>query len=88
MSSVTPPRYPSSLFISAAVEVTVVPFIASVSISAVPSMYRFLHCCEELPKSYASSVFGIISELTSAPNTTLSVSAFPNVRLPLIVVSP
>ena len=42
---------PSKIFNSAAVEVTVVPLRARVSISAVPSINMFRHCCEELPKS-------------------------------------
>ena len=51
---------PSNMFSSAAVEVTVVPFIARVSISAVPSIYKFLHCFVLVPKSYVSSVLGTI----------------------------
>ena len=35
-----------------------------------------------------SGLLGIIDELTSAPNAILSVSAFPKVKLPLIVALP
>ena len=80
---------PSTIFNSAAVDVTVVPLIAKVSISAVPSRNKLRHCCEELPKSYASSVLGIIELFTSAPNTTLSEAESPSVNVPpLNVVVP
>ena len=52
-------------------------------------MYKSLHSCEELPRSNALSVLGIILEFTSAPNTTLSEAASPKVSVPpLNVVVP
>ena len=47
------------------------------------------HFLDELPNAYVLSVFGNIFEFTSAPNTTLSVSASPIVIVPpLNVVVP
>ena len=51
---------------------------------AVPSTYRSFHSCPEEPKSYAPSVLGIILELTSALNTTLSVAASPRTIFPSV----
>ena len=70
---------------------TVPPFISAVSATklsmlAVPSINKFLHSCEELPKSYESSSSGIMFESTSAPKTTLSVAASPIVIVPPLKV--
>ena len=70
---------------------TVPPFMSAVSatrlsIFAVPSMYKFLHSCVELPKSYVLSSSGMMCESTSAPKTTLSAAESPNVSVPPLKV--
>ena len=45
-------------------------------------MNKFLHSWVVEPKSYVLSSSGIILESTSAPKTTLSDAASPNVNVP------
>ena len=59
---------------------------SKVSICAVPSMYKSLHSCVELPRSYAPSSSGIMLESTSAPKTTLSAAESPRVSVPPLKV--
>ena len=48
-------------------------------------VYTLFHRLECEPKLYITFASGIREELISAPNETLSVSEFPNVKLPLMV---
>ena len=99
LSSVTVDVIPSSALISAAVAVTPSIILSSAAVAviavplklipskyAIPSTYKSFHSCEELPKSYVLSVLGIMFELTSAPKTTLSSAASPNVSVPPLKV--
>ena len=85
-SACTKPETPSSRFNSAAVDVTAVPAIERTSTSAVPSINKLRHCWLAEPRSYVSSVLGIMLEFTSAPNTTLSAAESPSVRVPPLKV--
>ena len=59
----------------------------NVSIFAVPSIYKSFHSCDALPKSNASSLFGVREELMSAPTTRLSPLVSPSWIVPLVPAS-
>ena len=85
-SSCTSPLVPTVTILPAVRSVTfTVPNVAEsaarLSAFTVPSKYPCLHSFVEEPRSYVLSVLGIIDELTSALNTTLSPSPSPRLIL-------
>ena len=76
------PSTSKSALTSTLAEKVEIPDAVTLSTSAVPSKYKCLHCCEELPKSYASSPVGTKLEANSPPTTISSLVESPSLTVP------
>ncbi len=62
--------------------VVVTPELFRASTSAVPSIYKCLHCCDAEPKSNVSSSSGTRLEANSPPTTISSAVESPSLTVP------